>query len=76
MPLSENSAETSLSSLGSTKSPVRKAIPAERMSTEGKNVLTYVANTSGGNDADKFDNISVEINITTDSNVGVSEIVF
>uniref|UniRef100_A0A1B0D017 Uncharacterized protein n=1 Tax=Phlebotomus papatasi TaxID=29031 RepID=A0A1B0D017_PHLPP len=71
VPLGENSAETSLSSMGSTKSPVRKAIPAERMSTEGKNVLTYVANTSGGNDADKFDNISVEINITTDSNVGV-----
>ncbi|XP_055691647.1 anillin-like [Lutzomyia longipalpis] len=73
VPLGENSAETSLSSLsGSIKSPpVRKSIPVERKGSDGKNVLTYSANTSGGSDGDKFDNISVEINITTDTNVGV-----
>uniref|UniRef100_A0A7G3AC04 Putative actin-binding protein anillin isoform x1 n=1 Tax=Lutzomyia longipalpis TaxID=7200 RepID=A0A7G3AC04_LUTLO len=74
VPLGENSAETSLSSLGgSIKSPpVRKSIPVERKGSDGKNVLTYSANTSGGSDGDKFDNISVEINITTDTNVGNS----
>ncbi|XP_059608129.1 anillin-like [Phlebotomus argentipes] len=71
VPLGENSAESSLSSLGgSSKSPGRK-VSSEKRGSDGKNVLTYMTNTTGGSDADKFDNISVEINITTDSNVGV-----
>lgn len=69
--LSTNTSSNARKSPGRPKSTAKS--PLKRSNDNNSNVVTFSSNNSGksGEDSDKFDNISVEINITTDSNVGV-----